>query len=73
MKRVLILMAVVAVLFIGIFIIGSNKNVSAYGDIGPCIASCDAEQGMCISYCQGNGQCIGQCAAAHGRCVSRCR
>ena len=41
-------------------------------DPGPCIGACGAEQGICISQCQGNGQCIGNCAAAHGRCVARC-
>lgn len=37
-----------------------------------CIADCGSEQGMCISYCNGNGSCIARCADAHGRCVSRC-
>ena len=39
---------------------------------GPCIGACTNEQGICMSYCMGDGTCIGNCAASHGRCVSRC-
>lgn len=48
----------------------STKQIVA--NIGMCIGDCASEQGICIGYCQGDGQCISNCAAAHGRCVARC-
>lgn len=51
----------------------SERIVVARKDgIGQCVGDCSSEQGMCISYCNGNPSCIARCADAHGRCVARC-
>lgn len=59
MKRLISLVVVALVLFSG----------SAFAD---CFGDCASDEGICISYCNGDGQCISRCASAHGRCVSRC-
>ncbi|MFA5718686.1 MAG: hypothetical protein WC952_13320 [Desulfobulbaceae bacterium] len=38
-----------------------------------CVGDCSSDKGICISYCQGDGQCIARCADQFHRCVSRCR
>lgn len=41
-------------------------------DIGQCMGSCGAEQGICIASCQGRANCIANCASSNGRCVASC-
>lgn len=46
--------------------------IVAYGDPGQCMGACDAEYGICMGQCQGDGQCISQCDGSHGRCLANC-
>lgn len=41
-------------------------------DIGQCMGSCGAEQGICIANCQGRANCVANCANSNGRCVASC-
>jgi hypothetical protein len=62
---------VIVIFFLLLF---STWGLAAKGltEFNKCVARCNQDHGICVSYCKGDAECLNRCATARGECVSGC-